>query len=806
MKSSYIKSLPLFLLLLVSCSTTKTVPEDDQLFVGLTKIDYQNYERNAHFISVQEEVEAALATTPNGALFGSSYYRTPFPFRLWVWNAFSEKESKFAKWMTKTFGKQPVLMSTVNPALRASVAQSVLKKNGYFHGKVTYDVVPSRNPKKSKIGYTVQMNHLFTIDTVSYEGFTFEADSLVQATQSEAIIGKGDPFSVSTLDAERKRVSSLLRNNGFFFYQPGYASWLADTLAESGRVQMRLQAADNLPSEATKKWYIGNITVDIRKQFMQEMTDSVGRRYFKVRFNGKKPAVRMSVIMNSLKLRHGQPYSYDSYLESVSKLNGTGVFSMTDMSFTPRTTPNDTLFSAPISSLPDTLDLLLNCVLEKPYNTYIETNIKNKTSGRVGPELRLGLTKRNAFRGGELLDINLHGSYEWQHGQGTKGSSRLNSYEYGIDASLEFPRIMLPWREAFLRRSANRAQQARSDTTNLRSRLRRMRQRYYGTPSTLAKLSRNTLNRPSFFKMVNFSGEWTYRWQRTQTSRHEFSPLTITYQHIAEYTDEFISILEDNLYLLGTMDDMFIPKMRYTYAYSSPASMLNPISWEITLSESGNLASLAYLAAGKRWNSKEKEMFKNPYSQFLKLETDFTKRWRVSSSSQLVGHLNAGVIYSYGNSVDAPFSEMFYVGGANSIRAYTARSIGPGAFPKYDNATFSYLLQNGDIKLQANLEYRTRLFGNLHGALFLDAGNVWVIDNNLLSEDEQSQIFKFNSFFRQMAVGTGVGLRYDLEFLVLRLDWGVGLHLPYSTGKSGFFNISKFSDNHAIHLAVGYPF
>ena len=161
-----------------SCSTTKGVPEGDQLFIGLTKIDYQDYERNSNFIDTQVEVEAALATAPNGALFGSSYYRTPFPYGLWIWNAFNDKESGFAKWMTKSFGKQPVLMSWVNPALRASVAQSVLRKYGYFRGSVSYDTIPRRNPKKAKIGYTVKMGHLFTVDSIDYVNFPEGADSV----------------------------------------------------------------------------------------------------------------------------------------------------------------------------------------------------------------------------------------------------------------------------------------------------------------------------------------------------------------------------------------------------------------------------------------------------------------------------------------------------------------------------------------------------------------------------------------------------------------------------------------------------
>ena len=777
-----------------SCSTTKGVPEGDQLFVGLTKIDYQDYERNSNFIDTQVEVEAALATAPNGALFGSSYYRTPFPYGLWIWNAFNDKESGFAKWMTKSFGKQPVLMSWVNPALRASVAQSVLRKYGYFRGSVTYDTIPRRNPKKAKIGYTVKMGHLFTVDSIDYVNFPEGA---------EAMIRTGDAFTVPALDAERTRITNLFRNNGYFYFQNGYASYLADTLAVPGKVQLRLQAADDLPEEATHKWYIGKVTIDLRRQFMQELTDSMGRRSFKVRFHGRRPPVRLSVIMNNMKLRHGQPYSYDKYLESVAKINSTGIFGMVDFTFTPR----DTAFT----SHPDTLDLNLNCVLDKPYDSYIETNLKNKTSGRFGPELVLGFTKRNAFRGGELLDINLHGSYEWQRAQGSYGSKRLNSYEYGISASLEFPRIVLPWREWLEQRASRRREAALRDTTMHHQRThRRPVQRYYSTPSTLAKMSRNTLNRPSYFKMVNFSGEWTYRWQKAQNRRHELSPLTITYQHLVHTTHGFDSIVSSNPYLTATMHDVFIPKMRYTFHYVSPPSLHSPITWETTVSEAGNLSSLAYMAFGKKWNTEDKEMFNNPYSQFVKIETDFTKRWRLSSTSQLVGHLNAGVIYAYGNSGKAPFSEMFYVGGANSIRAFTVRSIGPGNFKPMEEAGFSYLFQNGDVKLLGNLEYRTRLFNGLYGAIFLDGGNVWTMKEHYGDAATDAAMdgsaFKFDRFYRQMALGTGIGLRYDLDFLVLRLDWGIGLHVPYDTGKSGFYNIRRFGDGQALHIAVGYPF
>ena len=168
----------------------------------------------------------------------------------------------------------------------------------------------------------------------------------------------------------------------------------------------------------------------------------------------------------------------------------------------------------------------------------------------------------------------------------------------------------------------------------------------------------------------------------------------------------------------------------------------------------------------------------------------------------LVGHLNGGVLFTYGNSYYAPYTEQFYVGGANSIRAFPVRSIGPGRF-RSEEKRWRYVEETGDVKFQANLEWRMRIWGNLHGAVFLDAGNVWLLHEDDYREDA---LLKMNNFFRQMAVGTGVGVRYDLDYFVIRLDWGFGLHVPYQTDRSGWFNIPSFKQGNSLHLAIGYPF
>lgn len=767
-------------LLLVSCSMTKEIPDDDQLFTGLTKITYQDYEANDNFIQTQQEVEAALATAPNGAIFGSSYYRVPFSWNVSVWNKYHDKDTPFARWMTKSFGKQPVLMSWVNPALRSSVAQSVLRNHGYFSGYVNYDVVPQKNPKTAKIAYNVTLGPLHTLDSVGYFDFPAEADSLIHASLSDAYIHRGDPFVVSQLEAERQRISLLLRNNGYYYYQPSYATYLADTLVVDGKAQLRLQMADSIPEIAKRKWYIGRVNINMKKTMMEQTTDSVRGRYFTVRYAGKRPPIRTRVLMADMKIRPRQLYSYDNYVQSVSKINAMGLFSMTDFSFTPRN---------------DSLDLTLNCVFDKPWDFYVETNFNARTIGRMGPELRMGVTRKNAFRGGEKIDINVHGSYEWA----TSGGSSMNNYEYGADASIEFPRIIAPFF------GGNRRPRSREQ-----GQTRRRRRRFYSTPSTLAKASTDIIYRPGYYKMHVASGEWTYRWQTSAQSRHEFSPLTVKYQFMNSHTEAYDSIVRINPYLAATMQDYFIPEMRYTYTYTSPVALSHPIRWEVTLAESANLVSLGYVLAGKGWNEKDKKMFKNPYSQFVKLETDFTKTWTLSDVSQLVGHVNAGAIYAYGNSNWLPNSEMFYVGGANSIRAFHVRGVGPGQFPGLADKAVSYLLQNGDIKLVMNLEYRRQLFGKLHGALFLDAGNIWNFDEDY-DDPEAREVFantkfRLSHFLNDLALGTGIGIRYDLNFLILRLDWGIALHMPYDTGKSGYFNINRFKDCHTLHFAIGYPF
>lgn len=770
-------------LLAAACSTTSSVPEGEYLYVGIDKVTYTNYEPGTQADYTQSEVSAALDCEPNGALFGSSYYRTPFPYALWIYNAFHKSETGFGKWMLNSFGKEPVLMSVVNPELRSAVAKSTLKSHGYMHGVVDYEIIQRKNPKKQKVSYKVDMGHLFTVDTLEYINFPEQAQQIIDSTHNERLVRRGVPFDVETLNGERERLTNLFRNNGYFYFQTGYSSYLADTIAVPGQVQLKLQMADSIPPEAMRKWYIGKRDIYLKRNFM-EKTDSsrvLRRSATTIHYNGKKSPLRIGTLLNGLKIRHGNAFCYDDYEESVSKLTGNNIFSMVDFKFIPRDSTEQC----------DTLDLEVNCVFDKPYDFYVETNLAGKTTGFLGPQLVLGLTKRNAFHGGENLDINLHGSYEWQLNRNDRNNGRIDSYAYGFDVSLELPRLLMPSFILPTRRSGTGPR----------------RPRFYSTPSTLIKVSSDIVKRSGYFTRHVVSGELAYTIQSSETLRHKFSPLILEFNYLRNVSQDYAVLLLNNPNLFFTMADLFVPKMRYTVTYTSPRSYRNPINWETTVSEAGNVLSLGYMAFGQKWNEVGKKMFSNPYAQFVKLETDFIKTWRLSESSSLVGHANLGAAWYYGNSDDLPYTEAFYAGGANNVRAFSLRSFGPGSFDVDDEfKDWGFALRMGSMKLLGNLEFRSRLWGNLQWALFLDAGNVWYIQGDEDGDLDPGMKFHFKNLFDDLALGTGIGLRYDLDFFVIRLDWGIGLHLPYDTGKSGYFNIPKFSDGQSLHLAIGYPF
>lgn len=760
-------------MLLAACSTTSNLPEDEVLYVGMKPINYTDtvpVRFTDYMDGVKEEVEAALACAPNGSVFGSSYWRNPLQLRLGLYNSLANSTSGMGRWIRDHFGREPVLISNVNPSTRALVAQNILRSYGFFNAKATGTVLPQSNPRKAKVEYNITPGHLYTIDTLKHYHFNAGMDSLIRANMSDCAIHGGDPFSAFALDAERNRLSTLFRENGYYYYRPAYATLLADSLNVPGKVEVRLQPISNMPAEASRKWYLGRMTMQLRRNLTEQLTDTVVRRNITIIHGGKRSPIRARAIRKDLTLRKGNLFRQSDLTESSSVLNSLGMFTVSNFTFAPRDTTADC----------DTLDMILNCVLDKPYDASIEANYTLKSDNRMGPGLVLGLTKRNAFRGAENLNFKLFGSYEWQTGRRVGASnSSINSYEYGAELSLEYPRI-----EAF-------------------GLLKR--RRFHAPPSTVLSLNINQRNRADYYKLLTIKAALIYKVQASRNWRHEFMPIGIDYNKLHSTTARFDSILVNNMQYYYTMLDQFVPKLQYSVSYQSDPWKKNPIYWEATLTEAGNLVSLGYSAFGKSLSTPYKTLLGISYAQFLKLSTSIRKTWQLGYKSQLVGRVAGGVIFSYGNSEYAPFAESFYVGGANSIRAFTVRSIGPGRYHS-ETSGYDYFDRVGDMKLEANLEYRFNIFGSLYGAMFLDAGNVWNLKGYGEEASDDDGVFRLKDFWREMALGTGLGIRYDLDFFVLRLDLGVGLHLPYDTGKSGFYNIPRFRDGLGLHFAIGYPF
>lgn len=756
----------LFLFLLASCSTTKNLPEGEVLYTGIKKIEVTHEDKTNAGEDALTEVEAALAYPPNNALLGSSSIRVPFPFGLWVYNAFVNKKGKIGKWIFDKLAAKPVFISTVNPEVRVKVAQNLLKEYGYFNGSTGFQVDPDpKNPKKAKISYQVAMNNAYTYDSIQYVRMRHQMDTLIKATIGERLLHDGENFNVTNLEAERQRISSLLRNNGYYYFRPEFITYQADTTINPGKVALRIMTKPGLPRTALRPWKIGDVSVWLNGYNNEAPTDSVHYEDMTIHYEGKL-RVRPSVLYNRLKFQSGDLYSQKSQEQTQTAFSRLGIFRYSEMQYVPRDT----------SRRQDTLDLKINTVYDLPLDGELEVNVTSKSNDQVGPGAIFSVTKRNVFGGGETFGVSLRGSYEWQTGNRVDGAkSAINSWEMGVSGTLTFPQVFFP---------------------------KKLRGDLKFPSSTSFRIYVDQLNRARFFKMLAFGGSASYDFQPTATSHHSVTPFKLTYNLLQSTTKEFDSITFVNKALKLSLENQFVPAIGYTYTYDdAPITSKRNHTWfQASVLQAGNLLAAGYAIAGKDFNKEGKHLFGNKFAQFVKGTAEIRYNYKIGRNQFLVGRMMGGAVYSYGNARVAPYSEQFYIGGANSLRAFTIRSIGPGRFrPK--KSDYSYLDQTGDIKFEANLEYRFPILGDLHGAAFMDAGNVW-----LLREDKQRPggQLKWGRFLRDLALDAGVGLRYDLTFIVIRLDMGIPLHVPYETDKNGYFNVQSYKPG--WHLAIGYPF
>lgn len=748
-------------LMAASCSTTRRIPDDEILYTGVKGITIAPSDSMKVPAAMASSIKSAVDVAPNNywKLVG---WRYPFPLGLWVYNNWPNPKSGFRHWLYEKLVEEPVLVSDVRPEVRTHMIEQILDNNGYFRGTATYSLVQGKNRKKAKIHYDVVPGPGYPIRDITLLPDTTALGALIDslARKDSYLTAVRPRYSTDSLSVARTRITNSLRNRGYYFFRPEFIEYLADSIANPGEIELKMMLASNIPKFALNPYTTGKVTVHIARNQGGGTPDTVEMKRATL-IQMMPSRLRRKLIDENVTFRPGRRFSVRNMDRTQANLARLGIFNTIN-----------------IEAYPDTNDLAarkLNvdvfATFDAPLETSLEVNASSKSNSYIGPGLTFGVTNKNIFGGGEQLSVKLTGTYEWQTGHGRR--SIFNSYEVGLTGSLAFPRLLAP---KFIPRSR------------------------YNLNWTRFQLNADLLNRPHYFKMAQFNASVNYDWRLRRYVSNTLTLFKLTYTNLMHTTHDFDSIMAANPAVAQSFMSQFIPQMAYTYVYDRAFGRDNTLNWQFTVQEAGNVFWAIYRACGKNGR---KDLFGTPFSQFVKGQTQLVWGRRLGGDNWLVSRVAVGAAHAYGNSTQVPYSEQFYVGGANSIRAFTVRSIGPGSYKAPPGQPEDYFDRTGTFKFEANVEYRFPIFGPLHGALFVDTGNVWLLKDDPM---RPGGTLRGKTFFRDLALGTGVGLRFDISMLVIRGDLGIGIHAPYDTGKSGYYNMKSFGNSLAFHLAIGYPF
>lgn len=777
----------IFQFLLVACSTVSHLPADELLYTGTQSVSVTDASPAPLLDQAVGEAKVAFVSPPNNALFGSSRYRTPLPLGLWAYNAFVGDSTGLRHWLFRTFATQPIYISTVNPAFRTEVAENTLRNYGYFDSRVSYRVDTLPDGRKAKLSYTLHLGEAWRYGKVEYLAFSPAMDSLIRHTWDYRLLREGEQLSYATLSGERNRLFTLFRKQGYYYYRPEMIILLADTTQQKGEVPIRITTSTNLPAYVTTPWHIGHTYLAIRHSPDESLTDTLTCGPIIYLYHAKRIPIRQALLASRITYNQGDLYSPTTQNTTQRDLNRLGILSGVSISYIPR----DSTYAT------DTLDAYITTLLEPPYELSLETNLTAKSNDQVGPGLVASLSRKNLLRMAEVIQLRMKGAYEWQTNRTLqREGEESNSFELGADLSMSVPQLLFP---------------GGYDHP------------YERPVSTTSRLYADWLHRGGFFRMLAFGGNLTYAFSTSEVLTHSITPFTLTFNTLEQTTQRFDSIMTANPIIGLSFRDQFVPSVSYTITFdnrllstdnrqrstvdssSHPSPLTSnhshPSRISLTVASAGALTSLIYASTGHPFSERGKSLMGTPYAQFIKGYTEACRYYRLAPHHTLATRLIVGILYAYGNSTVAPFSEQFHVGGANDIRAFPLRGIGPGSY--HSTGRYAYIDHTGDVKLEANAEWRFPLIGQLSGALFVDAGNVWTLHSD---ESRPGAQLRLKTFADDIALGTGIGLRYNLRVLLLRTDVGIPLHIPYATDKQGYYNIPHFTRSLCFHFGVGYPF
>ncbi len=695
--------------------------------------------------SEQSDVKAStlmpyVQQRPNSKWF--SLFKVP----LSLYSMSGRDSTQWGTMFLRGLGEAPVIYDSVKAAASCDNMVMYLQTEGYLHAKASYTV--KRKGRKVEVKYKAIPGISYTIDSVNV---VIEDDSVHNTLQSlgalDMNLKRGMRFSIKTLDDERKRITNILTKEGYYKFNKDFIKFEVDSTVTPGMVDVTMylhkyKASNNSPETNHRKYFINKVNF--------------------IPVNSKRIALRPNVLQNNTTIKEGNKFSAAEVQNTYNNFSRLNAVRFTNIHFDEN--EEDGL-----------LDCGIKVSTRKPNTISFQPEGTN-TEGDFGAAATLTYSNNNIFRGSELFSVQFRGAYEAI--KGLDGYQNQNYIEYNVETRLAFPRIIAP----FLSQNV----------------------RYDNSAKSELMFSYNMQNRPEFHRRV-LTSAWRYYWKGLHGLSYRFDLIDINFVHMPWISSTFKSnYLDDTNYrnaiLKYNYEDLFIVKsgVNISYSYKNQAFRTN-------IEVGGNvLNAISHLTKAKKNSDGQYTLFKIAYAQYVKGDFDYTRLLQLDVKNQLALHFGLGIAFPYGNSNILPFEKRYFSGGANSVRGWNVRELGPGKFRGSDGK-IDFINQTGDMKLDMNVELRTALFWKFNGAFFVDAGNIWTLKNY---KDQPGGQFKFDTFLKQLAVAYGLGLRVNFDYFILRLDCGMKAINPAYTTSNGHYPIinPKLRRDLSVHFAVGMPF
>lgn len=789
--------------LLSACSNTKYLAESQSLLVD-NSLELESKLNH----SEQEKIKNSLNSPSIILQQPNTLFLNIFRLKLWLYNKKhnDKKTGKIWNWLLIDKNMEPpVIYDSVLAQKSTSNMVRFLNNQGYFYATADYKA----NTKKQRTDVTYQINtgKVFIIDTINYHISDSGVKKAVLHARNKSFLNEGDPFKVATAIKEKDRLANVIRDAGYYRFSDADIRFVLDTINKAifknifdpfGNLQNVIAEADDKkqpqldltiqvlkPSDSIsfRPYYIRHIYVypDYSAYALPDSSLYHNEKYKGLKIRYKKKIIRPGVLRNAIRLHNGQRYSESKQYQTIRRLNNLGVWKFVNVEM-------DTLRAGS-----DSLDCYIFLIPGKKQEVGI--NLETTTSASdyiIGGALSLNYQNNNTHHSANRLKINLKSGLEWN--SDSARSFFVQAREFSGQANLSFPRFITPFKINDVGTFAN--------------------------PQTILGLGFNYLQRLNFFSLTSFRGSFGYNWNETEFKKWIINPFSLNYNRISNISPSFKQQLEANPFLKNSFSSVFIEGENASFIYNNQVSAFQSgVNYlRINFEESGLLlngidAAIRGFSGGKTNFGKITSV---DYSQYLKLSAEY-KHYFNRQHSTFITRIFAGVGVPYGKSDVLPYIKQFTAGGPNSMRAWRLRALGPGSYYNPDvNNPDIFPDQTGEMKLEGNVEYRFDMmslfdgFMKLKGALFVDAGNIWNLNNNPYKPGSE---FKLNRFYQDIAVGSGFGIRLDFSYAVLRLDIATPLKVPYIAEDYGWIlgTIKPFSsqwrkDNLVFNFAVGYPF